>query len=290
MKTVYVDVLLVLNFIINYFLLLAANQVCGRNNRRTRLLLASFAGAFFALSIFLPPMSQGLQLLYKGIASAAMVRLANPWNGWPEFFKEWAAMLLVTFLFGGALLALRLTAAPASMLYHNGIAYFSISPLVLLTNITLSYIILTLAQRLGGSFHITSGVYDVQLQLFDQSINLRAFLDTGNTLTEPFSGLPVVVGGVEQLRPILPQDVVEAALAPGDKPVPGLRYVPFSSVGGSGLLLAVKGQLLRVYLAEGPAEIENFYVAINPNNIGDQQYQLLLSSSLMQTKKETVRV
>ena len=180
-------------------------------------------------------------------------------------------MLLVTFLFGGALLALRLTAAPASMVYHNGIAYFSISPLVLLTNITLSYIILTLAQRLGASFHITSGVYDVQLQLFDQTINLRAFLDTGNTLTEPFSGLP-------------------AALAPGDKPVPGLRYVPFSSVGGSGLLLAVKGQLLRVYLAEGPAEIENFYVAINPNNIGDQQYQLLLSSSLMQTKKETVRV
>lgn len=292
MKTVYVDVLIVLNFIINYFLLLAANRVSGRSNRRARLLFASFVGAFFALIIFLPPMGKPAELLFKIAASTAMVRLANPWHGKAEFLKEWVVLFLITFLFGGVLLALRMLVAPASMLYHNGIVYFSVSPFILLTNITLSYVILTLAQRLGSSFRLTGGIYETRLQLFGQTVSLRALLDTGNTLTEPFSGLPVVVCGIDQLKGLLPPEVAQAARTPQDAPSPGfgMRFVPFSSVGGAGVLPAVKGQLLQVRLAQGPVEIENFYVAISPKPIGGQQYQLLLSSSLIQTKKETVHL
>ena len=55
---IYVDVLIVLNFIVNYLLLAVSTRLSGGKASRLRLALAALIGAFFSLTIFLPPLPQ----------------------------------------------------------------------------------------------------------------------------------------------------------------------------------------------------------------------------------------
>ncbi len=54
MTTIYIDVLVCLNFIVNYFLLLATGKFLSRPCKRWRMLLGAFLGGLYSLYILLP--------------------------------------------------------------------------------------------------------------------------------------------------------------------------------------------------------------------------------------------
>ena len=70
--TVYADVLLAVNFLIDYLLLLFCARLSGRRIIRKRLLAGALVGALTSLVIFLPPLSfWPMTLLKAGIEQAA---------------------------------------------------------------------------------------------------------------------------------------------------------------------------------------------------------------------------
>ena len=93
-------------------------------------------------------------------------------------------------------------------------------------------LLLALTLLLGGTLSggALVGTVPLRVVLEDRTLELTAFADSGNLLTEPLSGKPVVV--------------VERMLMPLTE---GGRPVPYAALGGDGFLYAVQPRLIQVY-------------------------------------------
>lgn len=83
----------------------------------------------------------------------------------------------------------------------------------------------------------------VMLRYGQKQLKLEALCDTGNLLRDPVTGERVLVAGEYVAKALLGlerrqlEDPVETLRK---QPVPGLRLLPYSSVGGSGFMLAMR--------------------------------------------------
>ena len=261
---IYVDVLLTVNFLVDYLLLAAVQLLCRRQFQRRRLVLAALVGAAGSLSIFWPEMGNGLRWLWQFFLAAALCRIADRWRGWKKWLCGCVLLFAMGLLFGGALLALRLTAGEGWMLCANGVVYFHMEPLNLVLAIAIGFGAVNLYQRLFSNESPRELFYEADLWLSGRKIHCRAMMDTGNQLREPFSGWPVLV--------------LKRELFPGNLPIEKLRMIPCKTVGGTALLPAVKGERLR--LSDG-LEAECFYIALSDDLKG---CQLLLNGALINGK------
>ena len=87
----------------------------------------------------------------------------------------------------------------------------------------------------------------VELNYGTKRIRITALRDTGNTLRDPVTGRPVLVLGADaaqKLTGLSPQQL----RTPVDSisVMPGLRLIPYRAICGSGLLLALRVQELRI--------------------------------------------
>lgn len=87
----------------------------------------------------------------------------------------------------------------------------------------------------------------VELTYGTNSIKLMALHDTGNGLRDPVTGKPVLVLGADaaqQLTGLTPRQLRAPVESIGA--LPGLRLIPYRAVCGSGLLLALRVQNLKM--------------------------------------------
>ena len=110
--TVYADVLMAVNFLIDYLLLLFCGRLGGRAIFRRRLLLGALIGALVSLVIFLPPLPFWAMTGIKLLSAAAMVALAFRWQGVRGFCWDVFLFFTVSFLLAGICLGLWLGFAP----------------------------------------------------------------------------------------------------------------------------------------------------------------------------------
>lgn len=105
--------------------------------------------------------------------------------------------------------------------------------------------------------------------------DMTALIDTGNTLRDPMSGKPVLVADcdvAEKLLSLSQEALKDPVGTLAAQPVPGLRLIPYHSVGiPSGMLLGVKADHVWI----GGEKTEHI-VAFSPNRLcGYGQFQAL---------------
>ena len=120
---IYIDVLLVVNLYINYFLVRGTSLMLRRKVSPRRVILASAVGAVGSLLILVPDLNPILCVLIKialgiGITFAAFGRQNKI-----DFLISSLSFLVVSFIFGGAMTALWNIAAPAGIFVRNGTPY-----------------------------------------------------------------------------------------------------------------------------------------------------------------------
>ena len=103
-QTVYADVLLALNFFINYFLLLSVGRIMKSSISRTRICLGAAFGAACSLTLFLPPLPFVLGCLIKLIISSGMIRISFRLKNLHDFWHCLLVTCAVTFGFGGVIM------------------------------------------------------------------------------------------------------------------------------------------------------------------------------------------
>lgn len=232
--TVYADILFIVNLYIDAMLLSAVRRFLHLPLSRVRWLLASLLGGLFGLTALLPQI-RGFPLLLLGLAQAfALVCAAFAPKRWPQLIR--AAFLLL--LFGAALsglLGLIQSFVPLSgMVLRNGAVYFDLSPLLLVLLTCAAYGVLYVFDRLFQKREPEVLFSTVILTLGGKTAVLPAKLDTGMTLREPFSGLPVILTERNAVRDLLPPGFGTAECA-----LP-LRLIPYDSIGGAGILPGFK--------------------------------------------------
>ena len=285
MTVIYVDTLFLLNAVIDYLLLLAAARLAGEPLRRRRFALGAALGGLYAVAIFLPGLSFLAHPVCR-IASAALMMVVS-YGGSRRLLRQGVLFVALTCAFGGGVVAIGLLGGTGLTL-GNGVFYSALDLKIVLLSAAVCYGVLTLVfQRLARHSGANGELVPVRLRLGERTVALTALVDTGNTLTDPVSGRPVVVAEGERAGPLFPrehrpgpEDLADpaAALARlGTGEWRGrFRLLPYRSVGvDRGLLLCVRLDALELDgQGRGPA-----LVALSPNPVSDGGgYQALIGT------------
>ena len=106
-QEIYVDILVFLNTVINFFLLLITAALAGREKKVGRILTAAFLGGIYALILLLPQLSGPVLTLTRIAAAAAMTAVAFPFRSLRTFLFQCGLLYLAGFLFAGLMRAAR---------------------------------------------------------------------------------------------------------------------------------------------------------------------------------------
>ncbi|PWM40901.1 MAG: hypothetical protein DBX52_02500 [Clostridiales bacterium] len=274
---IYVDILFFTNFLMDALLLATTALISNRRLVPWRMLTAAAAGALFGCLVFFMKTAWPVLLLLKLAVPAAVLLLAFPFERLSSYGRTVLIFLCVNLLFGGGMYAFyAFTNAGSHMRAANGVYYMDI-PLWLLLVLSFGFYGLArgffflVNRRKEKSFLHTLNVDDA---------SLLALLDTGNSLYDPITLLPVILCQwdalnlpEEVLRAVLHQDA--AALPELNKAYPHLRLrlLPYTDATGARILIyAFKPKILKVDGAERSALVGVVVQALSP----DGRFQALL--------------
>lgn len=262
MEVIYLDSWFALNLLCDYLLCLLTARIAGLFLRRRRYALAALLGSLYACAVYWPGLgflaAPGWRLLAGGaMAAVAYGKERHPLRCTGLFFALAAA-------FGGSL----------TLLSGPGGGPLRLSFGSLCSSFALCYGLGSLLFRWQSRFQ-ARGLHRVELGMDGRFSRFSALHDTGNGLTDPLSGARVMAVAPEALRPLFAaeaellreRDPVRLLEKSGRSPVwkGRLRLLPFSALGGCGLLPVFRPDTL---LLDGE-ERQDLLVAIAPEAAGD---------------------
>lgn len=275
MTVIYVDTLFLLNGIIDYLLLLAAARLAGEPLRRLRFGAAAALGGAYAVAIFLPGMAF-LAGPWCKLASCVLM-LVVAYGGSRRLLRQGLIFVALACALGGGVVAIGLLDGK-SLSLGSGVFYSSLDLKMVLLSAAVCYVVLTAVfQRIGRHNSLTGELLQAKLRLGKRTAEFTALVDTGNTLTDPVSGRPVMVAEGESVSGLFPEcrrpraaDLMDPAGAMarlGTGEWKGrFRLLPYRAVGvDRGLLLALKVDSLNL----GGKERGPLLVALSPTPVSD---------------------
>ena len=235
---VYLDVLLLTNFLTAYLLLLAAGALSGQRAPFARMLAGSALAALSALILFAPEQPYPVQVAYKAATALGITAAAFGWRSRRRLVTAacWYAALNIAL--AGAVLLVILRTGTRVADTANLTVYLRVSPLLLLALSGACCAAVELGLRLFTRREAPTKTAGLELELCGQPVRLRAALDTGCHLHDPVTCLPVLVVSYPDAKARLP-DAVNTFLdqwfagATRADPPPGtrLRLVPCGTAG-----------------------------------------------------------
>lgn len=255
---VYLDLVFLLNFLVDFLLLQSADRLAGFRTPWKRLAFGAFIGGAYAAACLLP----GFRFLGGNLwrivmlMTMAIVCFGNDMSA----LRRGGIFTLLSMALGGA--------ASACMAKD-------------ITGLICCCVLLWLLCRVsfGSGLNVREFV-EVELRYGAKIIRVNALKDTGNNLRDPITGEQVLIAGAEIGARLL--DIEEEKLRDPVKLVmsglvPGLRLIPFSSVGmPEGLLPVIRLRGMKVN-----GTYQDALVGFSPSKIGNGDvYQMLVGGNI----------
>ena len=182
LKVIYIDVLIFVNFIVNYFILLATQRICRQRAGTLRIFLADALASVCSLAVFLPETGAISGVMLRLAVSSAVVLTAFGFRDCKRFFSLLGGFFAVSFAYAGICFGIWAVFKPKGMIIKNDIVYFDVSPLLLICTSAVCYVLLMLLKKHFSKDEGTSLEYTVEITINGQTSSLKGFLDTGNML------------------------------------------------------------------------------------------------------------
>lgn len=188
--TIYIDIIILINFLIDTILLLGTSKLLKRNIKLKKILLSSFFGSISTILLFI--ITNQLQTtLYKLLTSIIMILIAFKYNNFNYFKDNLIYLYILSIILGGTIYLLNNTIT----LNHNGLLFTSNG---LRINIYILIIIspIILYKYIKKEHHLTQeyqNYYNVEIHYNNKIINETGFLDTGNNLKDPYFHKPIIL-------------------------------------------------------------------------------------------------
>ena len=249
---IYLDLVMGLNFAVNYLLLLGTNQLMGTRSPQGQCLLAAVLGAVYGGLCLLP----GMEPLGKWCARLGMLGLM----GFLAFgmnvsgLKRIGVFILLTMALGRLAEGFTGRGSAYALLCAGGIW---------------ALCVLSGGERTGQRQYI-----NVEIREGEEKVSVMALVDSGNSLKDPFTGSQILVLGPEEagkLTGLTTAELLDPAGTLMRQPEQKFRLIPYNSVGGRGILLGK--QFGNVYLDNRKCSA---VVAFSPETIGrGERFQAL---------------
>lgn len=195
MQTIYIDVLIILNIYVNYFLLKTTAKITCSPLSTPRCILASFYGSLFSLLILAPELPFIVNILIKLAAAVTIVIFAFGIHGKSRSVKNIIAFFSANFIFAGAVYSVYLWLKPQFMHFANSYFYIDFSLILLVVSTAVLYLIVCIFRRLINKTPENNDCYEVAVRYREKIFTIHGLADTGNSLTDYFSGCPVIICG-----------------------------------------------------------------------------------------------
>lgn len=254
---IYLDIVMLVNFLVDLLLLIAANRLCGYPVKLKRAALSAAIGAVYAGVCILPGFRFLGNVFWRVVMLCLMSIVAFGWH--PSIWRRGAIFVFLSMALGGIALGLGNGGVIALLAAAAGVC------------------ILCVVGFHGG---VAAKEY-VTVRLTHNGITreLIALKDTGNALKDPITGQPVLVVGSDMAKQLLglTREQLSAPIETmAHSTIPGLRLIPYRAVGNaSGMMLAVKMDRVCV----GKQEIGNL-VAFAPQKLGAGEFEALAGGVL----------
>lgn len=251
----YLDLVLILNFLVDFLLLLGTNRLTGFPRQPVRCAVSAVLGAIYGAAslirgfYFLGEMHWRIfVLLLIAFCAFGFDRSA---------VKRCGIFVLLSLALGGAAACLNSKDFLALVMGSCGI---------------------WLLCRVGFGSSVGGREFvPITLTCGNRTVTLIALRDSGNSLRDPITGEPVFLIGssaAERLTGLSDRQIQSPFETISKHPILGLRLIPYRAVGtSSGMLLALRLDQVKI-----GGKVQSAIVAFSPGEIGNGEvYQALIT-------------
>ncbi len=261
---IYVDVLIFLNAVIDYFLILAASALVSRKIKEIRLIIACIFASFTSLYIFAPEVARFADLLIRISISLAVTLVAFGFKSPVLFFRATAAVIAVTFLYNGLAVAFWNIFKPTSMVIKNSIVYFNISAIEMIMFSLIGYLLIKVGKFFICRFSPHAKRVDISFFNENSVVETKALVDSGNSLKDIYGGRSVVITDYKTASEIFCNINTKPPL-----------LLPFESIGGKGMVKAYYCDAVKI----GGKKIDKTLIAVSENDFSGD-YRAIVSPDI----------
>ena len=294
--TIYVDIVLIENLIMNYIIILATGIILKVKIKHIRIILASLLGAIYSIVAYISPLGIYSSLILKLLLSIIIVYISFNSQSIKQLLKHVVIFYMTSFVFGGAAFALIYIVKPQDILMKNGLFLGTYPLKTVILGAMIAFIVIITAFSIVKSKISKKDMFcDIEIKLNEKIVKTKAMIDTGNMLKEPITNTPVVVVEHTLLYECIPKEILNNLenILGGDfekitedirnEYISKLKLIPFSSLGKqNGMLLGIKPQYLKIINEEQEQVKENVIIGIYNKSLTKRgEYRALIGIELL---------
>lgn len=256
---IYAEYLFLENALTGGLILLITGKISGIRCNIGRLVTGSILCGIYSFILFwdtLPPL---VAFLLKIGFSAAVVQIVFRAARLRPFLRITLIFYLVSFAMGGITIGLMYFTGVMGVT-RNASVYLGIGGYlyVLLGCVATWLIFGFFADFIRGRLIKERTYTDVEITMDGKSVAMRGMVDTGNFLSDPLTGKPVMIISADAAKRFLPEDIVKEAVRWEKSPIPPdalmnsnyanrVRMIPFHSIGEErGWLVGIRPDDVRI--------------------------------------------
>lgn len=289
--TVYLDVVFLENIVINYIIIYATGIISRVKIKQVRIFFGSAIGAIYSIIYYIFKLKMYSSVIIKVILSIVIIYVSFKSKNLKELLKQTVLFYLVSFVFGGAAIAIIYMANSHDITIQNGVLLGSYTLKTILIGIIVAYFTVIIAFNIiRTKISKKDLICDISVEINNKGVLTKAMIDTGNMLKEPITNTPVIVMEHTLFYDIIPKEIlnnIEKILGGDlsgvpkdvqDEYIARLKVIPFSSLGKqNGMLLGIKGEKLVINFKDETKVISNFIIGIYNKSLTKRgEYRSLL--------------
>lgn len=265
---VYLDVLILVNFIVNLFILHITVQTLRKRVELMWTCLSSFVGSLYVLTVVYPKFKYLSYTPFKILIVIIMILIVFREKNILFNIKASLIFILYSILLAGMCLFIQMSNSK-DMSFDVIIINFPYEKLLL--SVMIIYILIyRIMIYIGDRKQISTLIYTVDIVNKSYKKTIKAFLDTGNELREPATNLPVLI--VE--RDILSEVILEKN---------NTYCISYNVVNGTrGKLIGFKPEYINIHIDKTNIETKDVIIAFCEYKLSkDNDYNGLMSRGML---------
>jgi len=261
-QVIYLDIFFSINFLMDLLILIIMAKLLVQSIKMVKIAGAAIIGAVYACIVIVYPIhNNSVQFIITYIV-VGMVMILIPFElkGVIQKLKGMGIFYAATFILNGIV---------------NTVSAFTSNRFVIIAlTIVVSIIIISI---LIGNNKVKRDIRVVTIKFKENTIDVSALIDTGNSLTEPISKKPVSVIEAMQMNKLL------GGVIANEK----IRMIPFNSIGKQGgVIPGIQVDSIKLHEHGKMVEIKDSIIGIyNEKLSSSNEYSMLLNPKILDSKE-----
>jgi len=229
---IYVDVVILENCIVNFFLLTLTMKCIKHKCNISALISSSFLGGIYTIVLLIPKLNILACLPCELAVACIMIRLVYGKTSIFNLIKLLVTFLMITFTLSGVCFLFSLKQNYCFLGSTFKIEKYSVKYIML--GIMIIYIIYSrFIEYMKDKLFTNNFRFNIEFEVEDRQYSFKSFLDTGNELKEPITNLPCI---------LIEENLINDINFDGKN----IYYILYSSIGYGGKLKGIRVNNIRV--------------------------------------------